>query len=670
MANVINHSLLTDFDSSLFKAGKHFRLYEKLGSHILEVAGQWGTLFAVWAPNAQAVSVVGNFNRWDRKAHPLTSRWDSSGIWEGFIPGVGKGDLYKYHIVAPDGRHLQKGDPFARFWEIPPNTASIVWDEDYAWQDADWMKARGAHTGLDAPYSVYEVHAGSWKKNHGGSRSLSYREMADEMVAYVKDTGFTHIEFLPVMEHPYYPSWGYQVTGYFAPSSRYGSPQDFMYLVDKFHQAGIGVLLDWVPSHFPADAHGLADFDGTHLYDHADPRKGFHPDWKSCIFNYDRHEVRSFLISNALYWLDRYHADGLRVDAVASMLYLDYSRKEGEWIPNIHGGNENLEAISFLREFNETVYREYPDTITIAEESTAWTGVSRPVYTGGLGFGQKWMMGWMHDTLNYFKNDPIHRRFHHNAITFSLVYAFTENFMLPLSHDEVVHGKGSLIQRMPGDEWQRFANLRLLFGYMFMHPGSKLLFMGGEFGQTSEWNIERGLEWWLMQFEPHKGMHAWIKTLNHFYKTTKALHERQFSPDGFEWINHGDHQTSVLSFLRKGKDTENPVAVICNFTPVVRKDYKLGLPFGGDWKEVVNSDCRDFGGSGHHFNENLKATAEEYDGRAFSLSLNLPALSVIVLERTPGKKKAAPKATAAAKPAPKKAAEGEKAPKRSKAKAG
>ncbi|MDZ4683165.1 MAG: 1,4-alpha-glucan branching protein GlgB [Saprospiraceae bacterium] len=670
MANVINHSLLTEFDSSLFKAGKHFRLYEKLGSHILEVDGQWGTLFAVWAPNAKAVSVVGNFNNWDRKAHPLTSRWDSSGIWEGFIPGVGKGDLYKYHILAPDGRHLQKGDPFARFWEIPPNTASIIWDEDYTWQDTDWMKKRGAHTGLDAPYSVYEVHAGSWKKNHGGSRSLSYREMADEMVAYVKDTGFTHIEFLPVMEHPYFPSWGYQVTGYFAPSSRYGSPQDFMYLVDKFHQAGVGVLLDWVPSHFPTDAHGLADFDGTHLYDHADPRKGFHPDWKSCIFNYDRHEVRSFLISNALFWLDRYHADGLRVDAVASMLYLDYSRKEGEWIPNIHGGNENLEATSFLREFNETVYREYPDTITIAEESTAWTGVSRPVYSGGLGFGQKWMMGWMHDTLNYFKNDPIHRRFHHNAITFSLVYAFTENFMLPLSHDEVVHGKGSLIQRMPGDEWQRFANLRLLFGYMFMHPGSKLLFMGGEFGQTSEWNIERGLEWWLLQFEHHKGMHAWIKTLNHFYKATKALHERQFSPDGFEWINHGDHQTSVLSFLRKGKDTENPVAVICNFTPMVRKDYKLGVPFGGGWKEVLNSDSRDFGGSGQHFNEKLKATEENYDGKPFVLSLNLPALAVIVLERiSPGSKKAAPKA-AAAKPAPKAAIKTDAAPKRSKAKAG
>jgi len=655
MANVINHSLLTEFDSSLFKAGKHFRLYEKLGSHILEVEGQLGTLFAVWAPNAQAVSVVGNFNRWDRKAHPLTSRWDSSGIWEGFIPGVGKGDLYKYYILAPDGRHLQKGDPFARFWEIPPNTASIVWDEDYTWQDADWMKNRGAHTSLEAPYSVYEVHAGSWKKMHGGSRSLSYREMADEMVAYVKDTGFTHVEFLPVMEHPYYPSWGYQVTGYFAPSSRFGSPQDFMYLVDKFHQAGVGVLLDWVPSHFPADAHGLADFDGTHLYDHADPRKGFHPDWKSCIFNYDRHEVRSFLVSNALFWLDRYHADGLRVDAVASMLYLDYSRKEGEWIPNMHGGNENLEATSFLREFNETVYREYPDTITIAEESTAWTGVSRPVYSGGLGFGQKWMMGWMHDTLNYFKNDPIHRRFHHNAITFSLVYAFTENFMLPLSHDEVVHGKGSLIQRMPGDEWQRFANLRLLFGYMFMHPGSKLLFMGGEFGQTSEWNIERGLEWWLMQFELHKGMHNWIKTLNHFYKATKALHERQFSPEGFEWINHSDHQTSVLSFLRKGKDAENPLAVICNFTPVVRKDYKLGLPFGGGWKEVINSDSRDFGGSGHHFNEKLKATEENYDGRSFAISLNLPALAVIVLERiSQGSKKASPKVKAVAeKPAPK-----------------
>lgn len=640
MANVKNHSLLTDYDITLFRSGKHYRIYEKLGSHIIEVDGEWGTQFAVWAPSAREVSVIGDFNNWDRNSHPLSPRWDGSGIWEGFIPGVGKGKLYKYHILSQDGRHLSKGDPFALFWEIPPNTASVVWEFDYDWKDKDWMKNRKNTQGLDKPYSVYEVHIGSWRKKLGGLESLSYREMADEMVTYVKDMGFTHVEFMPVMEHPYFPSWGYQITGYFAPSSRFGLPEDFMYLMDAFHQAGIGVILDWVPSHFPADAHGLADFDGTHLYDHADPRLGFHPDWKSCIFNYGRFEVRSFLISNALFWLDKFHADGLRVDAVASMLYLDYSREEGQWIPNKYGGNENLEAISFLKEFNEAVYNEFPDTTTIAEESTAWKGVSRPTYTGGLGFGQKWMMGWMHDTLDYFKNDPVHRSYHHNSITFSLVYAFTENFMLPLSHDEVVHGKGSLMQRMPGDEWQRFANLRALYTYMFTHPGTQLLFMGGEFGQTSEWNFEKGLAWDLLDHDYHKGVQNLIRDLNKLYKNTPALYEKQFEDAGFEWIDISDYKNSVLSYVRKGKDEGKAVLVICNLTPVPRSGYELGVPFNGTWKEILNSDASEYGGTGDHKNEKVKVIAEELHGRDQKVSLNLPPLGVVVLEGKAKKKRA------------------------------
>jgi len=634
MANVINHSLLTEYDIYLFRSGKHFDSYKKLGSHPIEVDGQWGTYFAVWAPNAQAVSVIGNFNSWDKNTHPLKARWDSSGIWEGFIPGIGKGELYKYHIHAEDGRHLQKGDPYALFWEIPPNTASIVWDLDYDWQDEDWLKSRKEWTGRQhkRPYSVYEVHLGSWRKKEGASESLSYRELADELVEYVRETGFTHVEFLPVMEHPYFPSWGYQVTGYYAPTSRFGPPEDFMYLVDKLHQAGIGVILDWVPSHFPTDAHGLADFDGTHLYDHADPRKGFHPDWKSAIFNYSRAEVVNFLISNALFWLKVYHVDGLRVDAVASMLYLDYSREEGEWIPNKHGGNENLEAIDFIRLFNETVYKEVPDAITIAEESTAWSGVSRPTDTGGLGFGQKWMMGWMHDTLNYFKKDTIYRKYHHGEITFSLIYAFSENFMLPLSHDEVVHGKGALIDRMPGDEWQRFANLRLLFGYMFAHPGTQLLFMGGEFGQTSEWSIEKGLDWWLLDFDYHQGVRQWIAHLNQFYRNSPALYEKQFDPNGFEWIDHGDWQNSLLTFLRRGDEEESLLVVACNFTPVVRETYNIGVPFQGKYTEVLNSDDKDFGGAGHHKNGTVETKIGEWNGRPFHIEVKMPPLSVIVFE--------------------------------------
>jgi 1,4-alpha-glucan branching enzyme len=632
MSEVIHFSRFTEFDIQLFQSGKHFRLYEKLGSHLEEVDGVKGVYFAVWAPNAQRVSVIGNFNYWNKDAHPLAPRWDGSGIWEGFIPGLGKGDLYKYFIQARDGRPLQKGDPFARFWEIPPRTASIVWDDDYQWTDSDWMKARKERDLVSSPYSVYEVHLGSWRKTHGGAASLSYRELAEQLVAYVQEMGFTHVEFMPVMEHPYYPSWGYQITGYFAPTSRFGAPEDFKYLVDAFHKAGIGIILDWVPSHFPSDAHGLADFDGTHLYDHADPRLGFHPDWKSCIFNYGRHEVRSFLISNALFWLDQYHADGLRVDAVASMLYLDYSRKEGEWIPNMYGGRENLEAISFLREFNETVYSEYPDAITIAEESTAWSGVSRPTYTGGLGFGQKWMMGWMHDTLKYFKEDPVHRTYHHDLITFSLVYAFTENFMLPLSHDEVVHGKGSLMTRMPGDEWQRFANLRLLFSYMWTHPGTQLLFMGGEFGQTTEWNHEKGLDWWLTEFPLHQGVMALIRDLNHLYKSYPALYQKQFSPEGFEWIDLSDRKNSVLAYMRAGTMEHPPLIVVCNFTPVPRAAYQVGAPVAGRWKEVFNSDAPAYGGSGYPTEKELRTADQRWHGKPYSLSLKLPPLGVVVLE--------------------------------------
>ncbi|TAK32502.1 MAG: 1,4-alpha-glucan branching protein GlgB [Saprospiraceae bacterium] len=632
MATVFPHSLLTEFDVSLIRSGQHYRLYKKLGSHLMEKDGQWGTFFAVWAPNAQEVAVTGNFNFWSEKSHPLFLRSDDTGIWEGFIPGVGKGTLYKYNILARDGRRLEKGDPFARFWEIPPNTASIVWEAVHDWNDGAWLSQRNKLVGKPKPYSVYEVHLGSWMKKPGGSQSLSYRELADELVAYVKEMGFTHVELMPVMEHPYFPSWGYQITGYFAPTSRFGLPEDFKFLIDAFHAADIGVILDWVPSHFPYDAHGLADFDGTHLYDHADPRKGFHPDWKSAVFNHGRWEVRSFLISNALFWLDEYHADGLRVDAVASMLYLDYSREEGQWLPNQFGGRENLEAVIFLKEFNEMVHKDHPDALTIAEESTAWPGVSKPVKEGGLGFDQKWMMGWMHDILKYMMLDPLFRKNHHHELTFSLVYAFSERFMLPLSHDEVVHGKGPLIDRMPGDEHNRFAGLRLLFGYMWTHPGTKLLFMGGEFGQTSEWSIERGLEWWLSQYDYHKGVQAWIKDLNDFYTHSTALFERQFEPEGFEWIDHADWQNSVITYIRKGKKEKDVVLVACNFTPVLREKYRFGVPFAGQWLERLNSDAKKYGGHEAANKGNIRGKKMESHGRAYSIEINLPPLSVVVLE--------------------------------------
>lgn len=631
MGKVIPHSLFTEYDINLFKAGKHYRLYDKLGSHLIEVNGEKGTYFAVWAPTAKSVSVVGSFNYWLEGDHKLFVRWDESGIWEGFIPGIDKGTLYKYKIHSHNHDvKTEKADPFARHCETPPNTASIVWEADHKWKDKKWMGYRADKNGLDRPYSVYEVHLGSWRRNRD-NKFLTYVELAKELVSYLKDMGFTHVEFMPVMEYPYDPSWGYQLTGYFAPTSRFGKPEDFKLLVDTLHQHDIGVILDWVPSHFPEDAHGLGNFDGSHLYEHPDRRKGYHPDWKSLIFNYGRNEVRAFLISNALFWLDQYHVDGLRVDAVASMLYLDYSREEGEWEPNQYGNNEHLEAISFLKELNETIYGSFKGVQTIAEESTAFTGVSKPVHLGGLGFGMKWMMGWMHDTLEYFKKEPIYRRHHQNDITFSLTYAFTENFMLPFSHDEVVYGKRSLLYRMPGDEWQRFANLRLLFGYMFTHPGAKLIFMGAEFGQSEEWNFQQSLDWHLTQYGFHSGMQQLVRDLNTLYKSSPALYEKQFSPEGFEWIDYGDAQNSVLTFIRKGHDAENTLYVACNFTPIPRKNYRMGMPKSGTLKEVFNSDDKKYGGSGMH-NKAVKAGKTPWHGKKHSVEITLPPLAVVIFQ--------------------------------------
>lgn len=631
MANVIAHSLFTDFDIDLFKSGKHYQLYKKLGSHPLELNGQKGTYFAVWAPTAKSVSVVGDFNYWIEGDHKLFVRWDESGIWEGFIPGIDQGSLYKYKIHSHNNDiKTEKADPFARYCQHPPNTASVVWNDNYKWKDKKWMGYRGDKNGLDRPYSVYEVHLGSWKRKNG-NEYLSYVDLSEDLVKYVKDMGFTHVEFMPIMEYPYDPSWGYQLTGYFAPTSRFGKPEDFKLLVDKLHQNDIGVILDWVPSHFPEDAHGLGFFDGSHLYENPDRRRGYHPDWKSLIFNYGRNEVRAFLISNALFWLEQYHVDGLRVDAVASMLYLDYSREEGEWEPNIYGNNENLEAISFIRELNETVYGNYPDVQTIAEESTAFSGVSRPVNLGGLGFGMKWMMGWMHDTLEYFKKEPVYRKHHQNDITFSMTYAFTENFMLPFSHDEVVYGKQSLIYRMPGDEWQQFANLRLLFGYMFTHPGGNLIFMGGEFGQTSEWNFQQSLDWHLTQYDVHSGIQELIKDLNALYKSEPALYEKQFSHEGFQWIDYGDSENSVLTYIRRGHDDKNDIIVACNFTPVPREKYRIGVPKSRVLKEIFNSDATKYGGSGTQ-NTSVKITNKEWHGYKKSIEITIPPLGIVILK--------------------------------------
>ena len=634
MNQVQPHSLFTDFDIDLFKAGKHFRLYEKLGAHLIEVNGQKGAYFAVWAPSAKAVSVIGDFNYWVEGQHHLNVRWDSSGIWEGFIPGVDKGTKYKFKIQSHHSDiSTEKADPFALYCEKPPQTASVVWDLDYKWKDSKWMQTRKENNSLNKPFSVYEVHLGSWKRNLEENRSLTYLELADELVNYVKETGFTHVEFMPIMEYPFDPSWGYQLIGYFAPTSRFGKPQDFMVLVDKLHQEGIGVILDWVPSHFPSDAHGLGFFDGSHLYEHPDTRKGYHPDWKSLIFNYGRNEVRSFLISNAIFWLQNYHADGLRVDAVASMLYLDYSRKDGEWEPNIYGGRENLDAISFLKDFNEAVYNAFPDVQTIAEESTSFPMVSRPIYLGGLGFGMKWMMGWMHDTLQYFKKDSIYRKYHQNDITFSMTYAFTENFMLPLSHDEVVYGKHSILGRMTGDEWQRFANLRLLYGYMFTHPGSKLLFMGSEFGQSGEWNFEQSLEWHLLQYDYHKGIKQCITDLNKLYKTYPAMYEKQFSAEGFEWINYGDNENAVLSYIRKGNNTKDDLVIVCNMTPNVHNNYRIGLPEKGKLTQIFNSDDNQYGGSGVSNPKSIKIENTPWNGKDYSAEVTLPPLSVCIFKK-------------------------------------
>lgn len=622
-------SSFTDMDIYLFKEGNHFRLYENLGAHLCN----GGVRFAVWAPNAKSVSVIGEFNNWDKKAHPLSPRQDETGIWEGFIEGIDSGTLYKYHIVSNYNNYeVDKGDPYAFYWERPPKTASIVWDLNYEWKDEKWMKERVKHNSFKSPMSIYEVHLGSWRRfPEEGNRFLTYRELASFLPNYAKEMGFTHVEFLPIMEHPFYGSWGYQTLGYFAPTARYGTPQDFMYLIDVLHQNNIGVILDWVPSHFPNDGHGLVFFDGTHLYEHADPRKGFHPDWKSCIFNYGRNEVRNFLISSALFWLDKYHVDGIRVDAVASMLYLDYSRKDGEWIPNEYGGRENLEAIHFLKRFNEEIYRNYPDVQTIAEESTAWPQVTRPTYLGGLGFGMKWNMGWMHDTLEYFSKDPIFRQYHHNQLTFSIWYAFFENFVLPLSHDEVVYGKGSLIAKMPGDDWQKFANLRALLGYQWLHPGKKLLFMGGELGQWREWNHESSIDWHLLEYPNHEGIRRWVRDLNRLLSSEPALYERDFENTGFEWVDFSDWESSVISFLRKSEN--ETVLVVCNFTPIPHYNYRIGVPSGGFWKEILNSDAKEYGGSGHGNFGGLEATPVPIHGRFHSLVMTLPPLSVIVFKK-------------------------------------
>ena len=626
---------ITDHDVYLFREGKHFELYNKLGAHVMETDGNKGVHFAVWAPNAESVNVIGNFNGWNKDAHSLHARWDSSGIWEGFVCGIGKGEVYKFFVRSHhNGYCVDKTDPYAFFAEAAPKTASIVWDLKYEWKDQGWMKERRKHNALDAPISIYEIHPGSWRRVlEENNRSLNYRELADHLVDYLKDAGFTHVQLLPIMEHPFYGSWGYQTTGYFAPTNRYGTPEDFMYMVDTLHQNGIGIILDWVPSHFPSDEHGLIYFDGTHLYEHEDPKKGFHPDWKSYIFNLGRAEIREFLISSALFWLEKYHVDGLRVDAVASMLYLDYSRKDGEWVPNEYGGRENLESIHFLKEFNRVVYERFPDVQTIAEESTAWPGVSRPVHVGGLGFGMKWNMGWMHDTLKYFANDPVHRKYHHHELTFSYLYAFTENFVLSLSHDEVVHGKGSLLNKMPGDDWQKFANLRLLYGYMFGHPGKKLLFMGSEIGQWTEWNHEGSVEWHLLQYPFHQGVQKLIKDLNHLLKSEPALHQIDFSGEGFHCIDVNDWEQGVISFVRKTHRPEEEIIIVCNLTPVVRDRYRIGVPEPGMWKEILNTDAAEYGGSGVGNLGGKTAQPVAYHGHFYSLPLTLPPLAAIFLKK-------------------------------------
>ena len=624
---------LSDYDLYLFGEGTHRRAYEKLGAHIGRVDSQAGVHFAVWAPNASQVSVIGDYNSWNPGADPLSLR-PEAGIWEGFVPAIGADTLYKYHITSRyHGYQVDKADPYGFAAEIRPQTASRVCDlESYSWGDANWMTNRATRNSLDSPISIYEVHLGSWKRvPEEGNRWLTYRELGERLAEYVHDAGFTHVEFLPVTEHPFDGSWGYQPTGYFAPTSRFGRPSDFMWLIDYLHQHEIGVILDWVPAHFPKDETGLGYFDGTHLYEHADPRQGEQPGWGTLVFNYGRREVQSFLESNALFWFDKYHVDGLRVDAVASMLYLDYGKQQGHWIPNQHGGKENLEALSFLRRLNEQIYAAYPDVMMIAEESTAWPMISRPLYLGGVGFGFKWNMGWMHDILDYVGKDPVFRSYRHNQVTFSLLYAFTENFILPFSHDEVVYGKRSMIEKMPGDEWQKFANLRLLYGFMFGHPGKKLLFMGGEFGQWREWNHDASLDWHLLQQPFHAGLQRWVRDLNTIYRGERSLHEVDSESSGFEWVDCTDFERSIVSFLRKAKNPMDITLCVYNFTPVPRHNYRVGVPLECNWKEMLNSDAPLYGGSGQGNMGGLVATPLPSQGRPYSLNLTLPPLAAVIL---------------------------------------
>ena len=631
---VWNYSLLTDEDVSNYQAGTNYRLYEKFGSHSRQVNGQWGMYFCVWAPNATSLSVIGNFNHWKAGEYELYPRWDKSGIWEGFIPGFKLGESYKYHIVGFAGRSQDKGDPFAHFWERRPDTASITWDMYYEWKDAEWMANRAAHNAIDAPWSVYEVHLASWQRpsKHDEETYNTYDQIRERLVPYVKELGFTHVEFMPVSEHPFDGSWGYQCTGFFAPTSRFGDPQGFMRLIDAFHKEGIGVILDWVPSHFPYDSHGLFMFDGTHTYEYADMRKGFHPDWNSYIFNYKRGEVKSFLISSARFWFDLFHIDGIRVDAVSSMLQLDYSRKEGEWEPNEFGGNGNLEAIEFIKDLNITLYRDFPDIQTIAEEATDWPGISQPTWMGGLGFGMKWMMGWMHDTLNYFKTDPLLRQFQQDKLSFSMMYYYDEKFMLPFSHDEVVHGKSPMLYKMPGDEWQKFANLRLMYTYMWTHPGARLLFMGNEFGQTNEWNYKSELDWDLLQFDGHRLLKDCIRDLNGLLRSEKALHENQFNQFGFEWVDLDHRAESVIVYRRKGKKPEDDLLIILNMTPVVRLNWELYVKGKLFEKEIFNSDFTAYWGTGQVFNTDIRTELVDTDQQVYKLIVNIPALATIILK--------------------------------------
>jgi len=631
---VWNYSRFSDSDISNFQNGTHYSLYEIFGSHEAEVLGTKGYYFAVWAPNATYLSVIGNFNDWNPDSHPLYVRLEKSGIWEGFIPNLPKGEVYKYHIHGYKGRRLDKGDPFANFWEKKPLTATITWNLDYQWEDAEWMRRRKKNNSLHAPWSVYEMHLNSWMRPDKFNEEAynTYDQIGERLIPYLKEMGYTHVEFMPVMEHPFDGSWGYQCTGYFAPTSRFGDPQQFMNLVDGLHRAGIGVILDWVPSHFPYDAHGLFMFDGTHTYEYADMRKGFHPDWNSYIFNYRRGEVKSFLISSARFWFDKFHADGMRVDAVSSMLKLNYSRKHGQWEPNEHGGDGNLEAIAFVKDLNETLFRDFPDIQMIAEEATDWPGVSRPTFAGGLGFGMKWMMGWMHDTLDYFKLDPIHRQFHQNKFSFSMVYYYDENFMLPFSHDEVVHGKSPMLYKMPGDDWQKFANLRLLYTYMWTHPGAKLLFMGCEFGATSEWNYKSELQWELLQHDSHRGLKDCVRDLNHLLTGEPALYEQQFAVEGFEWVDLNHREESVIVYRRKSARPEEDILVILNMTPVVRRDWKVYTPGKEKWKEIFNSDLKKYWGSGDVYNPDLPVKLVEKNENMYELTVHLPALGAVVLK--------------------------------------